>query len=46
MKRVLFWMLVAMVLVIAFSVYHAYGPKPRFNVAPDAEREIEKAMRR
>ena len=46
MKRVLFWMLVALGLVVVFAVHHAYGPKSRFNVAPDAEREIEKAMRR
>jgi cbb3-type cytochrome oxidase subunit 3 len=45
-KRILLWMLVVLFLVAVLGVYHAYAPKRRFNVAPDAEREIEKAMHR
>jgi hypothetical protein len=45
MKRILLWLIVAVALVVAFQFYRSRSGT-RFNVTPDAEREIEKAMRR
>ena len=44
MKRILLYVFVA-VLVIAFFLNRS-RPRVQLNVAPDAEREIEKAQRR
>jgi hypothetical protein len=43
-KRILLWIIVAAALVTGFVLYRARSGS-RLNVTPDAEREIEKAMR-
>jgi hypothetical protein len=45
MKRILLWLILAAVVVTGVLVYQARS-RNHFNVAPDAEREIEKAMHR
>lgn len=44
-KTILPW-LVGAVLIAVIALYLSHKPAQRFNVAPDAQREIEKAMRR
>jgi preprotein translocase subunit SecG len=44
-KRTLFWLIVAAVLVIGLVLYRSRSGS-NLNVTPDAEREIEKAKRR
>ena len=44
MKRLLLWLILAMVIAIAFALYRRNSSD--LNVAPDARREIEKAKRR
>lgn len=46
MKRILLWLIVAAVLVIALALYRSHASRNGLNVTPDAEREIEKAKRR
>jgi hypothetical protein len=43
-RRILLWLIIAMALAIAFVLYSTRSG--RLNVAPDAERQIEKAKRR
>lgn len=45
MKRTVLQIVVAIVLILAF-VWYRSRPRTRLNVAPDAEREIDKAKRR
>ena len=45
MKRILLYLIVAAVLLIAFLIYRS-RPRTHLNVTPDAQREIEKAKRR
>jgi hypothetical protein len=45
MKRFLLWLILAAVAVTGFLVYQARSQN-HFNVTPDADREIEKAMHR
>jgi len=44
-KRILLWLVIAGILVIALVVYRSRS-RSNLNVAPDAEREIEKAKRK
>jgi len=44
-KQLLLWLVVAVVVLIGFLLYRAYSGN-HLNVAPEAEREIERAKRR
>jgi hypothetical protein len=44
MKRLLLWLILATVILIAFVLYRTHSSD--LNVTPDARREIEKAKRR
>jgi Tfp pilus assembly protein PilO len=44
-KRILLWLIVALVLVIGFVLYRSRSVS-ELNVTPEAEREIERAKRR
>jgi len=44
-KRILLWLIVIAVLVIGFVLYRSRSGS-HLNVAPDAQREIDKAKRR
>ena len=44
-KRILLWLIVLVILVIALMLYRSRS-RTDMNVAPDAEREIEKAKRK
>ena len=45
-KRVVLWILLADALVTAFLLYRSYASRHQLNIAPNAEREIEKAKGR
>jgi hypothetical protein len=45
MKRTVFWLIVAALLVLGLMVYRSRS-RSDLNVAPDAAEEIEKAKRR
>lgn len=45
MKRILLWLIVATVLLVAFVIYRSRSAG-HLNVTPDAAREIEKAKGR
>jgi hypothetical protein len=45
MNRLLLWLILVAVLVIAFALYRSQ-PRDRLNVTPEAERAIDKAKRR
>jgi hypothetical protein len=44
MKRIVLWLILGALVMIAILAYQARS-RNHFNVTPDAEREIEKAMR-
>ena len=44
-KRILLWLIVALIVVIALMLYRS-RQQTHPNIAPDAEREIEKAKRK
>jgi hypothetical protein len=44
-NKILLWLFLAAALVTAVALYRSHASR-RFNVTPDAQREIEKAMRR
>jgi hypothetical protein len=44
LKRLLLWLIVAVVLLIGFLLYRSQSGND-LNVTPEAEREIEKAKR-
>lgn len=46
MNRLLFYILVALLVVMICVLYFSYRSKAQLNVAPDAQREINKARRR
>jgi hypothetical protein len=43
-KRILFWLILAAVLVTAFALYRSL--QNRLDVTPDAQHEIDRAKRR
>jgi len=45
MKRILLWLTVVAVVAIGILIYQSRS-RNRYNVTPDAERAIEKAMHR
>jgi hypothetical protein len=45
LKRTLFRLIVAAILIIAFLIYRS-RPRTHLNVTPDAQREIERTKRR
>lgn len=44
MKRILFWLILVAVLVAAFLLYRSRSN--HLNIAPDSQREIDRAKRR
>lgn len=46
MRHTVLWLIAAAALAIGFLVYRSHVSRPHWNVAPDAQREIEKAIRR
>ena len=46
MRRIVFWLFIAALIIIALIYYRRENSGNRLNVDPNAAREIEKAKRR